>query len=119
MKVSVVKYPSDIFMLDKIHILPFERFAFNTLDVGVFMLNHGKHTEELEVDLSLDEEFCFDVFVDRAAVGVARYVVCANVFTPPMLMGLCYHCPIELLDEGVEIPTSRNFHCISQQDMKS
>ncbi|HEX7902561.1 MAG TPA: hypothetical protein VF487_01690 [Chitinophagaceae bacterium] len=87
----MIKYPFEIFELEKVEIYPFERFAYNALTAGVQTLKSKNLPHDLTVNLTENKGFHLDVYVAiKYDLEPYRFEIITNVYTPPILVGICH-----------------------------
>lgn len=101
---SNANYPSCVFLLERAGTFSYERFAYNSLRIGVEALNAKGFTDQISVDFSLglDRQQPWTLNAEIATIGDSEgqdgYRIRTSPFTPLVLHGISYQVGNKLLD---------------------
>jgi hypothetical protein len=104
---STVGYPSALFSLEKDEVLPFERFAYNVLDVAIEALHAKSIPERVAIEFSSGERLTpwkINASVQRECDADGRttgFRFLIPEFVPTLLYLFCQKLGAELLETGV------------------
>lgn len=96
--ISNVIYPSNIFLLERHEIFPYERFAYNALKVGVPALKEKLDNNQFDVNMSDDSSFITNFSIGRFESDDG-YVINTNAYTPPLLLVFCKYFEKLFIDD--------------------
>ncbi len=106
--ISHVIYPSNIFLLEKHEIFPYERFAYNVMKIGVSTLKDKFDNNQFDVDMTDDSSIMMNFSIERFA-NEEGYVINTNAYTSPLLFVFCKYFE-ELVPSEYVAETVKNTH---------
>jgi hypothetical protein len=102
---TTIIYPSGLFSLERDEVIPYERFAYNVLDVGIGVLDQKGLSKELIIDFAQSEVNFAPWLINanvQAVLGLSGKTSGYRFSTPKLLPAIIYLYAVVFADAFIE-----------------